>query len=85
MLSNAVDPGWVPTRMGGPGAPDDLTLGHRAQEWLAVSDDPDAQTTGGYLHDQTRLEPHPACHDARFRDELLKELARHTGTCTRLT
>src|SRR3954451_11637103 len=26
VLSNAVDPGWVPTRMGGPGAPDDLRL-----------------------------------------------------------
>ncbi|WP_308192090.1 SDR family NAD(P)-dependent oxidoreductase [Arthrobacter sp. AK04] len=30
--SNAVDPGWVPTRMGGAGAPDDLRLGHRTQE-----------------------------------------------------
>ncbi|MGH2858299.1 MAG: SDR family NAD(P)-dependent oxidoreductase, partial [Solirubrobacteraceae bacterium] len=28
VLSNAVDPGWVPTKMGGPGAPDDLRLGH---------------------------------------------------------
>jgi NAD(P)-dependent dehydrogenase (short-subunit alcohol dehydrogenase family) len=28
VYSNAVDPGWVPTRMGGPGAPDDLRLGH---------------------------------------------------------
>ncbi|HEY1180097.1 MAG TPA: short-chain dehydrogenase, partial [Phytomonospora sp.] len=37
VLSNAVDPGWVPTRMGGPGAPDDLELGHRTQEWLAAS------------------------------------------------
>jgi NAD(P)-dependent dehydrogenase (short-subunit alcohol dehydrogenase family) len=23
VLSNAVEPGWVPTKMGGPGAPDD--------------------------------------------------------------
>jgi NAD(P)-dependent dehydrogenase (short-subunit alcohol dehydrogenase family) len=35
VLSNAVDPGWVPTKMGGPNAPDDLELGHRTQEWLA--------------------------------------------------
>jgi NAD(P)-dependent dehydrogenase (short-subunit alcohol dehydrogenase family) len=80
VLSNAVDPGWVPTRMGGPGAPDDLTLGHRTQEWLAVSDDRDALTTGGYWRHQTRFEPHPACRDTRFQDELLEELARHTGT-----
>jgi NAD(P)-dependent dehydrogenase (short-subunit alcohol dehydrogenase family) len=80
VLSNAVDPGWVPTRMGGPGAPDDLTLGHRTQEWLAVSDDPDALTTGGYWHHQTRHEPNPACRDTRFQDELLEDLGRHTGT-----
>jgi len=80
VLSNTVDPGWVPTRMGGVGAPDDLTLGHRTQEWLAVSDDPDALTTGGYWHHQTRLEPHSACHDTRFQADLLAELARHTAT-----
>jgi NAD(P)-dependent dehydrogenase (short-subunit alcohol dehydrogenase family) len=79
VLSNAVDPGWVPTRMGGPAAPDDLTLGHRTQEWLAVSDDPDALSSGGYWHHQTRARMHPACNDRRFQDELIEELARHTG------
>ena len=56
-LSNAVDPGWVPTRMGGQGAPDDLRLGHLTQEWLATSDDADARTSGGYWHHQRRIEP----------------------------
>src|ERR1700712_2963480 len=37
-LSHAVDPGWVPTRMGGRGAPDSLEEGHRTQEWLATAD-----------------------------------------------
>ena len=46
VCSSAVDPGWVPTRMGGPGATDDLTLGHVTQCWLAVSDDPMATTSG---------------------------------------
>jgi NAD(P)-dependent dehydrogenase (short-subunit alcohol dehydrogenase family) len=50
VLSNAVDPGWVPTRMGGAGAPDDLRLGHLTQEWLAASDDPEARTSGGFWH-----------------------------------
>jgi hypothetical protein len=54
--------------------------GHRTQEWLAVSDDPDALTTGGYWYHHTRQEPHPACRDVRFQDELLAELAHHTGT-----
>ncbi|MFC4628089.1 SDR family NAD(P)-dependent oxidoreductase [Promicromonospora alba] len=78
--SNAVDPGWVPTRMGGPGAPDDLELGHRTQEWLATSDDPEALTTGGYWYHLERQEPHAAVHDTAFQDRLLKVLAQETGT-----
>ena len=78
VLSNAVDPGWVPTRMGGQGAPDDLRLGHLTQEWLATSDD--ARTSGGYWHHQRRIEPHPAVHDRRFQDQLLDALADFTGT-----
>jgi NAD(P)-dependent dehydrogenase (short-subunit alcohol dehydrogenase family) len=79
-LSNTVDPGWVPTRMGGPNAPDDLRLGHLTQEWLAVSDDPDALTTGGYWHHQRLQKPHPAVHDQHFQDQLLDMLAGFTGT-----
>jgi NAD(P)-dependent dehydrogenase (short-subunit alcohol dehydrogenase family) len=78
--SNAVDPGWVPTRMGGPGAPDDLELGHRTQEWLVTSDDPEALTTGGYWYHQERQEPHAAVHDTAFQDRLLQVLAQETGT-----
>jgi NAD(P)-dependent dehydrogenase (short-subunit alcohol dehydrogenase family) len=80
VFSNAVDPGWVPTKMGGRGAPDDLRLGHLTQEWLAVSDDPHARTSGGYWYHQRRMEPHPAVHDRRFQDELLDHLARFTAT-----
>jgi NAD(P)-dependent dehydrogenase (short-subunit alcohol dehydrogenase family) len=81
VVSNAVDPGWVPTKMGGPGAPDDLRLGHLTQEWLAVSGDPDALSTGGYWHHQRLQKPHPAVHDQRFQDELLGTLADVTGAC----
>ena len=80
VFSNAVDPGWVPTKMGGPGAPDDLRLGHLTQEWLATSEDPDARTSGGYWHHQRRTEPHPAVRDRRFQDQLLKDLAGFTAT-----
>lgn len=79
VLSNSVDPGWVPTKMGGPGAPDDLRLGHLTQEWLATSEDPDALTSGGYWHHQHRVKAHPAVHDHRFQDELVDRLARATG------
>jgi NAD(P)-dependent dehydrogenase (short-subunit alcohol dehydrogenase family) len=80
VLTNVVDPGWVPTRMGGPGAPDDLRLGHLTQEWLATSDDLEARTSGGYWYHQRRAEPAPSVHDQRFQDQLLEELARFTGT-----
>jgi NAD(P)-dependent dehydrogenase (short-subunit alcohol dehydrogenase family) len=79
VYSNAVDPGWVPTKMGGPGAPDDLRLGHLTQEWLATSDAPEARTSGGYWYHQQRRTPHPAALDPRFQDELLAALARFTG------
>jgi NAD(P)-dependent dehydrogenase (short-subunit alcohol dehydrogenase family) len=79
VYSNAVDPGWVPTRMGGPGAPDDLRLGHLTQEWLATSDAPEARTSGGYWYHQRRRTPHSAALDPRFHDELLAALARFTG------
>ncbi len=80
VFSNAVDPGWVPTKMGGPGAPDDFGLGHLTQEWLATSDQPDARTSGGYWHHQRRAAPAPSVYDKRFQDRLLEELARFTGT-----
>lgn len=79
VLSNAVDPGWVPTRMGGPGAPDDLRLGHLTQEWLATSDDPEALTSGGYWHHQRRVKAHPAVYDHGFQSELVNHLAGITG------
>jgi NAD(P)-dependent dehydrogenase (short-subunit alcohol dehydrogenase family) len=78
VISNGVDPGWVPTRMGGPGAPDDLRLGHLTQEWLATSDEPGAQTSGAYWHHQHRIQPHPAVHDRSFQDQLLDDLASFT-------
>jgi NAD(P)-dependent dehydrogenase (short-subunit alcohol dehydrogenase family) len=83
VYSNAVDPGWVPTRMGGPGAPDDLRLGHRTQEWLATSDDPEARTSGGYWFHQRRHAPAPGIDDERFQEELLEHLGRFTGTSLR--
>jgi NAD(P)-dependent dehydrogenase (short-subunit alcohol dehydrogenase family) len=77
--SNAVNPGWVPTRMGGPGAPDDLEAGWETQVWLAVSDDAQAAASGGYWFHRRREEPAPAAADERFQDAALAALARLTG------
>jgi NAD(P)-dependent dehydrogenase (short-subunit alcohol dehydrogenase family) len=77
--AHAVDPGWVPTSMGGPGAPDDLELGSLTQTWLAVSDDPEATTTGSYWYHQRRRPPARASINERFQNALLDELRRLTA------
>jgi NAD(P)-dependent dehydrogenase (short-subunit alcohol dehydrogenase family) len=79
VLSNAINPGWVPTKMGGRKAPDDLGLGAVTQAWLAVSDDPAAAVTGAYFHHQTVQEVHPAARDRRFQDDLLAYCGSLTG------
>jgi NAD(P)-dependent dehydrogenase (short-subunit alcohol dehydrogenase family) len=77
--SNALEPGWVVTRMGGPGAPDDLNKAHVTQAWLATSDDPLALSTGGYFHHQRLREPNPVTRDERVHDQLIAECARLSG------
>src|ERR1700674_1551337 len=67
VLSNALEPGWVPTKMGGPSAPDDLDQAHRTQAWLAVSDDPAALVTGGYFYHLRPREPNPEASDAALQ------------------
>ena len=78
--SNAVDPGWVPTRMGGPGAPDDLEEGHITQLLLAAGHQSLAEATGRLWYHQQPQRPAPAAGDPDFQDRLLKTLAGLTGT-----
>jgi NAD(P)-dependent dehydrogenase (short-subunit alcohol dehydrogenase family) len=80
VLSNALEPGWVPTKMGGPGAPDNLSLAPVTQAWLAVSDDPAATVTGGYFYHQHPREVHPAARSVDIQEGLLDRCARLTGT-----
>jgi NAD(P)-dependent dehydrogenase (short-subunit alcohol dehydrogenase family) len=77
--SNALEPGWVPTKMGGPGAPDDLSLAAVTQTWLAVGDDPAARVTGQYFYHQQRRRVHPAALQKDLQDELLSYCAGLTS------
>jgi NAD(P)-dependent dehydrogenase (short-subunit alcohol dehydrogenase family) len=79
VLSNAVDPGWVATKMGGPGAPDDFEEGYRTQTWLAVSDDSAAIVSGRYWHHRRSETPAKEASDSRFQEQLSAKLAELTG------
>ncbi len=79
VLSNALEPGWVATKMGGPNATGDLDQGHRTQAWLAVSDDPEATVTGEYFYHLQRRKPADATRDPALQDKLLAACARLSG------
>jgi NAD(P)-dependent dehydrogenase (short-subunit alcohol dehydrogenase family) len=79
VLSNAVDPGWVPTRMGGPSAPDDLAMGHQTQVWLAASKDSEAMVSGFYWRHRAREEPAAEVSSTDFQDKLIAQLSALTG------
>jgi NAD(P)-dependent dehydrogenase (short-subunit alcohol dehydrogenase family) len=79
VLSNALEPGWVATKMGGPGAPDDLDAAHRTQVWLAVSDEKEARVTGQYFFHMRPQKPNPATRDAAIQDSLIDACARLSG------
>lgn len=83
VLANAVDPGWVPARMGGPDAAEELELAHVTQAWLATSQAPEALSFGGYWHHGRLEQTHPAVHDDAFQDELIAALAEHTDIALR--
>jgi NAD(P)-dependent dehydrogenase (short-subunit alcohol dehydrogenase family) len=79
VLSNALEPGWVATKMGGPGAPDDMDAAHRTQVWLAVSRDPAATVSGKYFFHMRQRTPNPAAHDAGRQHALLDACRRFSG------
>ena len=79
VLSNALEPGWVPTKMGGPGAPDDMDQAHLTQAWLAAGDDPKAQGTGGYFYHLKRTAPNPQAEDPVLQDRLIAICAEISG------
>jgi NAD(P)-dependent dehydrogenase (short-subunit alcohol dehydrogenase family) len=77
--SNALEPGWVPTKMGGPSAPGDLHRGCVTQAWLATSEDKLAQSTGGYFYHQRPRAPNGIVSDVGIQEQLLVECERISG------
>ncbi|QQC64553.1 SDR family NAD(P)-dependent oxidoreductase [Paraburkholderia ginsengisoli] len=79
VLSNALEPGWVATKMGGAGAPDDLQAAPKTQVWLAVSDEPEATVSGAYFY---HMKPHdtlPAVRDVAVQEQLIQACEGFSG------
>ena len=79
VYANAVDPGWVPTKMGGPGASDDLQQGYETQVWLAVSEDRATQVSGQYFYHRTATPCNPQAGDIALQERLLSICGAMTG------
>lgn len=79
VYSNAVDPGWVPTKMGGSGATDNLEKGYQTQVWLAVSGDSGAKVSGSYFYHQKARVYHDVADNIQVQDEFLKTCEQLTG------
>jgi NAD(P)-dependent dehydrogenase (short-subunit alcohol dehydrogenase family) len=79
VYSNSVDPGWVPTKMGGKGAPDDLQKGYETQTWLAASDDNSAKVSGKYFHHKKERRYNPEADDTELRERFLSLSEEITG------
>jgi NAD(P)-dependent dehydrogenase (short-subunit alcohol dehydrogenase family) len=79
VYANAIDPGWVPTKMGGTGAPDNLEKGFETQVWLAVSNDPGARVSGQYFHHKRQAHYLPAANEATVQDKFLALCEQITG------
>ncbi|HEX8188492.1 MAG TPA: SDR family NAD(P)-dependent oxidoreductase [Pyrinomonadaceae bacterium] len=79
VYANAVDPGWVPTKMGGRGAPDDLQKGYETQVWLAASDDVEAKVSGRYFHHRNESRHNPEADDVSSQERFLSLCEEITG------
>ena len=79
VFCNAVNPGWVPTKMGGRGAPDDLQKGYETQVWLATSNDQLAKQSGRYFFHQKERSYNQDADNIQLQEKFLNLCEEITG------
>jgi NAD(P)-dependent dehydrogenase (short-subunit alcohol dehydrogenase family) len=79
VYANALEPGWVATKMGGKSAPDSLEEGYKTQAWLATSDQPEALVSGKYFYHKKRRPAHIKTQDTELQEKFLEECGRISG------
>jgi NAD(P)-dependent dehydrogenase (short-subunit alcohol dehydrogenase family) len=78
VYANALNPGWVPTKMGGRGAPDNLQQGYETQLWLATSNNEQAMVSGRYFYHRRETRSNPEADDVLLQERFL-------GLCEEIT
>jgi NAD(P)-dependent dehydrogenase (short-subunit alcohol dehydrogenase family) len=79
VYSNALEPGWVATKMGGPSAPDSLEEAPKTQVWLAAGNDAGALVSGKYFYHKKLRTVHPAASDPGVQDRFIAACERLSG------
>lgn len=79
VYANALNPGWVPTKMGGSGAPGDLKKGYETQVWLAASNDEKAKVSGHFFYHQKQTRSNPEADDVDIQERFLDVCKEVTG------
>lgn len=77
--SNAIDPGWVPTKMGGRSATDDIDAAVDTYVMLAEGKGEAEEVSGKYWYQMKTRKCKGAAEDVNTQDKLLLELERITG------
>ncbi|KAK4097220.1 NAD(P)-binding protein [Parathielavia hyrcaniae] len=75
----SVDPGWVPTKMGGSSAPGRVEDGVDTFVMVALGRGEAGCSPGGYFLDSWESQPSAVAGDVRLQDQLLAELAEISG------
>lgn len=68
---NAIHPGWVPTKMGGKVAPDNLQKGYETQVWLSTSNEKEVLVNGKYFFHKKESRYNHEADELSLQDKLL--------------
>ncbi|MDB5205352.1 MAG: Daunorubicin ketoreductase [Flavisolibacter sp.] len=79
VYANALNPGWVPTKMGGPGAPDSFESGYKTQVWLATSNEEKVKVSGRFFYHQKEVRSNPEADDVQLQDRFMDLCQQITG------
>lgn len=79
VYSNALEPGWVATKLGGPEAPGSISEAPVTQVWLATSNDPEVLQSGKYYYHQKTQKVHQDANNTSIQLEFIERCAKLSG------